>query len=105
MKTYCRNNDVSWRLDEGRRKTVAERLQKGDLTGNRAIVVLSLAGTLYDLDMVGADVWIALDAPQSVEQIADAIIDRYDVARPELVAGVDALLLDMERSGLVRPAA
>ncbi|MCW5983481.1 MAG: PqqD family protein [Bryobacteraceae bacterium] len=101
MQTYQRRKDVNWRLDEKRCAAIEKRLRDGDPTGNRAVVVLSLGGTLYDLDLVGARIWLALEKPQTADDIAERLAPDFAVGQDELARDVAQFLNDLKVHSLI----
>jgi len=57
---------------------------------------------IYTLNEVGSRVWTLLEAPQSVQEIAAALCEEYDVPQEQLTRDLVELLDELQASGLVR---
>lgn len=57
---------------------------------------------IYTLNEVGSRVWALLEAPQSVDEIAAALCDEYDVPQEQLRRDLVELLDELQANGLVR---
>jgi hypothetical protein len=71
-----------------------------DLAGEVVILHLS-KGEYYSLDEVGAYVWNLIQAPRSVEELRDAVVEEYEVEHDECERDIVALLEELEDVGLV----
>ncbi len=58
-------------------------------------------GEYFALNEVGGRVWELCDGTRSVESIADAICDEYDVERATAMSDADELLAGLAGAGLV----
>mgnify|MGYP006307215097 CR=1 FL=1 len=66
------------------------------------VVLLDIeAGVYYGLNEVGAEVWDLIQEPQTVEEIVDALLDKYTVERERCMADVIELLEELNHHGLV----
>ena len=57
---------------------------------------------IYTLNEVGSRVWTLLEAPQSVQEIAAALCEEYDVPQEQLTRDLVELLDELQANGLVR---
>lgn len=65
-------------------------------------VLLNLqTGEYYGLNRIGAEVWRALSARQSVDKIHAKLLDRYEVSAERLWGDLEALIHEMNAKGLV----
>jgi hypothetical protein len=71
-----------------------------DLAGEAAILNLQ-SGTYYGLDPIGARVWNLVQEPATFAEIRDALLDTYDVERPNLESDLRDLLNQLAEHGLV----
>lgn len=55
----------------------------------------------YGLDPIGARIWELLST-STLSEIIDTLLGEYDVTREELAADVEALMKELETSGLVK---
>jgi Coenzyme PQQ synthesis protein D (PqqD) len=62
---------------------------------------MNRGGTYYGLDPVGARIWELLAAGSSLAQIADRLVEEYDVTREALEADVEKLVAELEERRLV----
>ena len=53
------------------------------------------ANSIYVLNETAAGFWRALDGKTSLEQIADRLLEEYDVERPALKKDLDVLVADL----------
>jgi hypothetical protein len=66
------------------------------------VVILGLRDTVYyGLSATGTRIWQLLQAGSSVGHIVTSIVAEYDVTRERAAADLQALLADLEASGLV----
>lgn len=64
-------------------------------------VILDVDGnTYYSLGEVGSLVWELLAQPRTIDEVCEAVIDRYDVESTQCHADVEALLADLLAHGL-----
>ena len=57
--------------------------------------------SIYTLNAVAATLWDRLQAPQTVEEMAAALADEYEVTPPSAAADVQAFLTEMAELQLV----
>ena len=64
------------------------------------------AGKYFSLDEVGSFIWEKLkkDGPISLEQLCTEVTREYAVAEEECRKDLSALLLDLEKNGLIKKA-
>ena len=58
-------------------------------------------GEYFGLDPIGAEVWRRLEAGDVLLQIADALVEQYEVSRDDAVRDVVVLVSEMRDHGLV----
>ena len=56
---------------------------------------------IYTLSPVAARIWALLDGARSVDEVAAAICDEYDVTPEQAAADVDELVSDLENVSLL----
>jgi pyrroloquinoline quinone biosynthesis protein D len=56
---------------------------------------------VYTLSEVAADVWTLLDGTRRLDEIIDAICERYDIERATAAADVTALVTDLADAALI----
>ncbi|HVM69361.1 MAG TPA: PqqD family protein [Gaiellaceae bacterium] len=66
------------------------------------IVLLDFArGEYFGLDEVGAEVWRGLEKGRSLSEIAELIVERFEVAREQALADIIEIVDDMMNNSLV----
>lgn len=71
-----------------------------DLAGETAILNLKNQ-TYYGLNVVGTYIWELLKTPQTVEDLRDAVVKRYNVSLEQSEADLLVLLADMAKEKLI----
>ena len=56
---------------------------------------------VFTLNKVGSWLWVAIESPRSAEELAEALVEHYRIAREVADADVRVFLDDMVRLGLV----
>lgn len=56
---------------------------------------------MIKLNQVGADIWEGLNAGSGVEEIADRIVEKYEVDRAKAEADIEALVRRIEEAGFL----
>ena len=69
--------------------------------GGEAIILDLQRGMYYGLSGVGAYIWGALQQPQLVRDLRDAILNDYDVAPEQCERDLIALLHELAATGLI----
>lgn len=60
-------------------------------------------GEYFGLDAVGAEVWRGLERGETLGQISDAIVDRWEVSREDALRDIEELVTHMCNQSLVVP--
>lgn len=60
---------------------------------------------IFTLNTTGETVWNLLDGRRSVEEVARAVVERYDVSESVALSDVAELLAQFYEAGLVEPVA
>jgi methyltransferase-like protein len=85
-----------------------ERFVTRRIAGETLLVPVSGAvadlEALYVLNEVGAFVWERLDGRRTVREIAEAVVEEYEIGLDEAERDVAALVAALESAGLVRAA-
>ena len=71
-----------------------------DLQGERVILNFR-SGMYYGLDAVGSRVWQLLEAPRTVREIRDALLEEYEVEADRCEHDLLELLGQMAAQGLI----
>ena len=75
--------------------TVYTRTFDGEL-----VVLDTKGGEYFALDEIGAELWNGLESGKTLEEIADGIVQRYDVTRDRALADLTALCDELVSRGL-----
>ena len=75
---------------------VATRIVDGE-----ALIVLADSGQVNVLNPVGTRMWELMDGTRSVQQIADAICDEFDVARDEAERDLETFVQELIDAGAI----
>ena len=67
-------------------------------------MILVDSGQVFELNLLGADIWKLCDGERTVGEVVDDLIGRYDVEREELEGDVRAFLSQMEGKGWMEQA-
>jgi Coenzyme PQQ synthesis protein D (PqqD) len=69
--------------------------------GDELVLLDFSRGEYFGLDETGAFVWRELESGRSLGEIADALVERYDVARDAAYSDIVALVTHMQSQALV----
>jgi hypothetical protein len=69
-----------------------------------AVLVNMRAGTVFELNHLGAEIWSLLGSGATVSRTCDALAVRYRVAPPTLEQDVRSLFESLAGAGLIRKA-
>jgi pyrroloquinoline quinone biosynthesis protein D len=81
---FRRRPGLAWRDEEAAR---------------REVLILVDSGQVFELNLLGADIWKLCDGARTVGEIVDDLLDRYDVGRNELEEDVRTFLSQMVEKG------
>lgn len=101
---YRRRRGIAWREEGEARQEAIEALAAGEDASSRGTLLLVVSGQIFELNLVGADVWKLCDGERTVAQIVDELIESYEVSREELERDVRAFVADMEGRGWLERA-
>ncbi len=84
----------------------AHRLRPGDAVHARMfageLVILDMdRGEYFAMDEIGATLWAGVEAGKTLEQIAEDVVARYDVALPQALTDLAALRDELLDRGLL----
>ena len=71
-----------------------------DLGGESVILSMS-SGKYYGLNRVSQDIWSAIQAPKSLDNIVAELLEKYEIDRETCVKEVAAVLKSLADEGLV----
>ena len=100
-ETYRRRPGIAWRDEpESRDEALAVLAEGGDAGGQGTLIVV-VSGQIFELNLLGAEIWKLCDGSRSVGQIVEELTERYDVTAEELERDVREFLADVEGRGWV----
>jgi pyrroloquinoline quinone biosynthesis protein D len=101
---YRRRPDIVWREEEEARQDAVEALGRGEDATDEGTLIIVDGGAIFELNLLGADVWKLLEDERSAGEIARDLLDVYDVTEGELTADIDEFLRDLVERGWVEKA-
>lgn len=81
-----------------RNKDIVARKVAGE---NLLIPINGCTKKVYTLNNVGVRLWEEIETPKSEDELADALVDRYGVAKETALTDTRAYLADMLRMELI----
>ena len=107
MKKLFRNPDITWRVESHREAHVKEILEDpsresedGDAQSTGTITLLD-GGVVYQLNLLGAEVWKFCDGSLDRKGITTRLMDLFEVDQSTLTEDVSAFLDEMVGMGLI----
>ena len=96
---YRRRANIAWREEKEARQDVVEALGEGRDAGEEGTLILVDAGQIFELNLLGADIWKLCDGRRRLADIVDGLLEEYDVEREELERDVQVFLEEMKERG------
>lgn len=93
-----RNPAVVWREEPSGRA----RIEAGSPSGETPCLTLVHLGTMFQLNLVGAEIWKRCDGTMTREEIVEAILPSMEVEPEVLARDVAAFLEEMRSRGWLR---
>jgi GeoRSP system PqqD family protein len=103
-EVFRRRPGLAWREEKEARREVLATLDQGGDAVDEGTLILVDSGQVFELNLLGADIWKLCDGERTVGDVVDDLFDRYDVERDELDKDVRAFLSQMEERGWMEPA-
>jgi hypothetical protein len=75
-----------------------------DIGGDRALLNMQ-SNTYFTVNPTAAEIWLALKAPKSVDDLVGVVTDAFDVTEDRCRPDVETVLADMLAAGIVEKAA
>ncbi|MBX3264005.1 MAG: PqqD family protein [Labilithrix sp.] len=69
--------------------------------GDEIVLLDFREGEYFGLDAIGAEIWRRIEAEATLGQVADGIVERYDVTRETALRDIALLVDAMRQKGLV----
>ena len=101
---YRRRPGIAWRAEEEAAQEAAAGLEEGRDVSEEGTLILVDAGQVFELNLLGGEIWKLLDGERTVAGIVDDLLERFDVGREELAADVTAFLEEMAERGWAEKA-
>jgi hypothetical protein len=73
------------------------------IVGNKAIILNINNSFFYTLDEAGSIIWEALVKQKKLDEIADMVMDEYEVDREDAKRDIVELIDELEKERLVKP--
>ncbi len=96
-----RNPEIVWRLEEGIRELAWKRARKGEEYEDLGVLTIMVDGSIHQLNLAGAEIWIRINGINTAEKIAAEIALLFQADPEEMHADVTAFLADIEGKGWV----
>jgi pyrroloquinoline quinone biosynthesis protein D len=101
---YRRKAGVVWREEEEARQDAVEALDRGEDASEEGTLIIVDGGAIFELNLLGADVWKLLDGERTAGDIVRELLAVYDVEEEVLAADVAAFLDDVVGRGWAEKA-
>ena len=101
---YRRRPGISWREEREAAEDVLAALEAGEESGEEGTLIIVVSGQIFELNLLGAEIWKLCDGEHSVGQIVDELHGRFEVSREDLEGDVREFLEDMVRREWMVPA-
>lgn len=100
---YARRPGIVWREEKEAAREVRAALEEGRDAGEEGTLILVDSGQVFELNLLGAEVWKLCDGSRTVGDVLGELLGVYEVGREELMEDVGAFLEEMsERGWMVR---
>ena len=101
---YRRREGIAWREEAEAAREALEALAQGRDASAEGTLLLVERGRVFELNLLGAEIWKLLDGERDVAAVVDELLPRFEVGRAELEADVREFLADLAARGWVVPA-
>ena len=99
VERYRRKPGIAWREEPESREEALAALSEGRDAADRGTLIVVVAGQIFELYLLGAEIWKLCDGSRSVGEIVEELTGRYDVTAEELERDVREFLADVEERG------
>lgn len=86
--------------DAGKMYVARQDIVASDIGGDWALLDME-SSLYYTLNETGAAVWNAMQVPATIDALVSVVTERFSVSDEVCRLDVEALLVDLEKSGLV----
>jgi len=101
---YRRRPGIAWRDEEEAAREAVAGLEEGRDVTDEGTLILVDAGQVFELNLLGAEIWKLCDGEKAAGEIIDDLMGRFEVTREELAADVAAFLEEMIERGWMERA-
>ncbi len=98
---YRRRPGIAWREEPESRSDALAALSEGKDAGEQGTLIVVVSGQIFELNLLGAEIWKLCDGSRTVGQIVEELMEGYDVGREELEKDVRDFLADVAERGWV----
>lgn len=96
---FGRRQGIAWRDEEEAAREAQAALAEGRDAGEDGTLILVDSGQVFELNLLGAEIWKLCDGRRTAGEVVDDLLLRYEVERRELCGDVEAFLDDMVERG------
>lgn len=101
---WRRADGIAWREEPEATREAMEALAGGRDAGGEGTMILVRRGRIFELNVLGAEIWKLLDGTRDAAAIAEELLPRFEVGREELERDVSGFVADLAARGWVVPA-
>lgn len=98
---YRRREGIAWREEESAAQEALADLAAGKDASREGTLLLVERGRVFELNLLGAEVWKLCDGTRDVRGIVEELLPRFEVGRDELARDVREFLKDLATRGWV----
>ena len=98
-EVFRRRSGLAWREEKEARQEVLAALDEGRDMDDEGTLIIVDSGRVFELNLLGGDIWKLCDGERSVNGIVDDLFSRYDVDREDLERDVREFIAQVEERG------
>lgn len=96
-----RNPEVVWRLEKGLYQMAWDKAGKEEDFEDLGVLTLMHAGSIHQLNLIGAEIWTRVNGANSLERISEEVASLFAWETEETKAAVREFLAGLEAKGWV----
>jgi len=96
-----KNPEVVWRLEKGMQELAWDKARKDEEFEEMGVLTLMVKGTIHQLNLVGAEIWMRVNGVKTVEKISEEIAALFGWEKEETDEAVLDFLRGIEERGWV----
>lgn len=101
-KIIRRNSKVSWRLENEKIHQIEATKDEDMLSDlDRYAVFISYRNDLFELNLVGAKIWLLCDGKRTKKDIIERLLKQYKTSKEELNKDVEQFLFELASHKLI----